>query len=149
MPLIASSSIGALYCLYYITGIRSRTGEGPTLDVLTPPSLPGTPFRPICRPLAHSLYNIDERLCDDTIGLLARMELIVPQIAVWTGSRDAVSSCCIASIDRARDIERRCTVQVLGWIVVDVAYLCLVSVYFGTDLFGQRGTEIHSPSHGR
>ena len=39
--------------------------------------------RPVCGPLARPLDYIDKGPCNDTIGLLARMRLVIPKEAVW------------------------------------------------------------------
>jgi hypothetical protein len=46
--------------------------------------------RPVGRPLAVALHHVDKFPRDDTIGLLARVQLIVPHEAVWAGVHGAV-----------------------------------------------------------
>jgi hypothetical protein len=47
-------------------------------------------IRPVRRPLAVTLHNIDKLPCDDTIGLLTGVQLIVPHKAVGAGVHSAI-----------------------------------------------------------
>ena len=78
--------------------------------------------RPVSGPLARALHNIDEFPRDNAISLLARVKLVVPKVAVWACLRNAMAS-RDAVIDVAGHVERRCAVEVLRRIVVDVGQL--------------------------
>lgn len=79
--------------------------------------------RVISSPLAISIHHINERSCEATVSLLARVQRIVPEIRVRVGSSNTISAVCSAVID-VTSYGRVGTVQVLGGVVVHVGDLC-------------------------
>ena len=74
--------------------------------------------RPVRRPLAVPLDDIDELASDDTVGLLTGVQLVVPHERIRTSG---VSSAIYVGV--AGDVEWRGAVEVLGRVVVDVREL--------------------------
>ena len=74
--------------------------------------------RPVRRPLAVALDDIDKLPSDDTVSLLARMQLVIPHERIWTSG---VTSAIYVGV--ASDVEWRGAVEVVGGVVVDVREL--------------------------
>jgi len=79
--------------------------------------------RPVCRPLAGTLNHVQEYPRNNALGLLARVQLVEPQEAVWAWVGHAVAARQVAVVDVTGDVRRCRPVQVLGWVVVDVGHL--------------------------
>lgn len=89
-------------------------------------------IRPVSRPLATALDNIDELTSDDTISLLAWVQLVIPHERIRTSGIASAFYIGVAS-----DIERRGAIEVVGRVVVDIRELLELLLAY-SDLFETR-----------
>lgn len=100
--------------------------------------------------MTRTLDNFNKSPGDDTLRLLARMQLVIPQEAIRASARDAVAARDVALVHVACDIEGRGAVEVLGGIVVNIGHLYLqhlvniLPILSRIDLFvqGEREGEV-------
>lgn len=74
--------------------------------------------RPVSRPLALTLDNIDELPSDDTVGLLTGVQFVVPHERIRVSRVSSAVDVGVAS-----DVEWRGAVKVVGGVVVNVREL--------------------------
>ena len=75
-------------------------------------------IRPVRRPLAVTLDDVDELPSDDTVSLLTGVQLVVPHERIRTSGVPSAIYVGVAS-----DVERRGAVEVVGGVVVNVREL--------------------------
>ena len=75
---------------------------------------------PIGRPSTIAFDDINKVGGNNSLGLFARMQLIIPQKGVLVRQRRAICACEIAMVDEARHIVRLRAIEVLSRIVVDI-----------------------------
>ena len=74
--------------------------------------------RPVRRPLAVPLDDIDKLASDDTVGLLTWVQFVVPHERIRVSRVSSAVNVGVAS-----DVEWRGAIEVVGGIVVDVSQL--------------------------
>ena len=78
--------------------------------------------RVVSGPFAVSIDHIDESFSKATVGLLAGVQRVIPEVRIRVGSSNAVCASCGAVVDIASD-SGVCAVEILRGVIVHIGNL--------------------------
>ena len=76
--------------------------------------------RPVGSERTDTVENVDEGASDNTLSLLARVELVEPEESIWVVGADTVCAIDAAVVDVTSGVVWSSAIEVAAWVVVNV-----------------------------